>query len=186
MLRLELQPLWVRFPLHGLLAVFACAVAGVAMRSPSESIGSKVGVAVVIGVIVAAITTYSTRQSHAALNGAVTGLDRTQRSQAIAAVTRGVVPADQRVRCSAVRLGQAYLGHKSADQLKHQQRGAWVVLAFVVAFIVAIGVLAAASRLWLIDLYLLATVLFIVVAQQLGVSLTRRIHRNVSLLAGPR
>jgi hypothetical protein len=98
MLRLELQPLWVRFPLHGLLAVFACAVAGVAMRSPSESIGSKVGVAVVIGVIVAAITTYSTRQSHAALNGAVTGLDRTQRSQAIAAVTRGVVPADQRVR----------------------------------------------------------------------------------------
>jgi hypothetical protein len=61
-----------------------------------------------------------------------------------------------------------------------------VVLAFVVAFIVAIGVLAAASRLWLIDLYLLATVLFIVVAQQLGVSLTRRIHRNVSLLAGPR
>ncbi|MGH3563682.1 MAG: hypothetical protein ACRDTN_18330 [Mycobacterium sp.] len=178
LLRLELQPPWVRFLVSAVLVVFAGVGTSLTLRSPSESIRSTVAFAVVLGVVLAAAYTYTTRGRHTAFVEAVAGLDQAERSQAIAAVARGVVPADQRVRSSAVRLGRAYLGGKSPDQLKRKQRQRWVALAILVA----IGIAAAVVGAWLAGLYLLAAVLLVVVDVRLGVLRTRRIQRNISLL----
>jgi hypothetical protein len=107
----------------------------------------------------------------------VAGLDEAERSQAIAAVTHGVVPADPTVRSSVTRLGAAYLHHRSADQLKRQERGTWILLAILVAVSVAGAVMFSQQRLDLLVLLLIA-----VVVLPLGVLRGRRIQRNVALL----
>jgi hypothetical protein len=183
-LRLQLQPAWVRFLVWAVIGMFSAVGISLIASPQSESIWSTVAFAVFLGVVVAASSFYSTRDWQTALTEAVAGLDQTQRSQAIAAVTHGVVPADQRVRSSAVRLGRAYLSHKSADELKRQQRRAWVVLAVVIAVFVAL----AAAVMWLgpdgirLGLYLLALVLLMVVLGRLAMLRVRRIQRNISLL----
>ena len=108
------------------------------------------------------------------------GLDTTERSQAIAAITHGVVPTDPTARSSAIRLGAAYLGGKSDDQLNRQERQTWMVLAFLIA--VAIAAAAMNSSKYC-GLYYLALVLLPVVALPLGLLTTRRIQRNVALLS---
>lgn len=100
---------------------------------------------------------------HTALTGAVGGLDQAERSQAIAAVTHGVVPADQKVRSAALRLGWAYLGGKSADQLKRQERRNWIASAVLVAAGIALAIMDSEQRL-----YFLVLVLFLLVVLPLG------------------
>ena len=176
-LRLRLQPAWVRFLVWAVIGVFYASL----IASPrSESIWRTVAFA----VVVAATSFYTSRDRQTALTEAVAGLDQTERSRAIAAVTHGIVPADQRVRSSAVRLGRAYLSHKSADELKRQQRRAWVVLAVLIAVLVALAaaVVGLGPDGIRLGLYLLALVLLLVVQGCLGMLRIRRIQRNISLL----
>jgi Flp pilus assembly protein TadB len=158
-------------------APFAAAY-GAGTNSMSRSISSTVISALVFGIVVAAALTYTTRGMHTALTEAVAGLDQTERSQAIAAVTHGMVPADQRVRSASVRLGRACLGGKSPDQLK---RPVWIGSAIVVAIGVlsaVVAVLTDEPDLWF-NVFLMAYALPLV---PLGMLRARRIQRNVALL----
>ena len=101
-LRLALQPPWVRFLVW---APIGAVLFGGGTRLMSRSIWSTVIVAIVFGVFLAASFTYGTQRMYTALTEAVGGLDQAERSQAIAAVTHGVVPADQ--RCGPRRSGLA-------------------------------------------------------------------------------
>jgi Flp pilus assembly protein TadB len=170
-LRLSLQPAWVQFLVRFLEVAPIAAVYGAGTNSTSRSISSTVISALVFGVVLAAALTYTTRGMHTALTEAVAGLDQRERSQAIAAVTRGMVPADQRVRSASVRLGRACLGGKSPDQLK---RPVWIASAILVA----VGILSAVMRVWP-SLFLMALVLPLV---PLGMLRARRIQRHVALL----
>ncbi len=143
----------------------------------SRSIWSTVIAAIFFGVFLAASFTYGTQRMHTALTEAVGGLDQAERSQAIAAVTHGVVPTDQKVRSAAVRLGWAYLGGKSADQLKRQERRTWIASAVLVAAGIGLAIMDSEQRL-----YFLVLVLFLLVVLPLGVLRTRRIQHNVALL----
>lgn len=173
-LRLALQPPWVRFLVW---APIAAVLFGGGTRLMSRSIWSTVIVAIVFGVFLAASFTYGTQRMYTALTEAVGGLDQAERSQAIAAVTHGVVPADQKVRSAAVRLGWAYLGGKSADQLKRQERRNWIASAVLVAAGIALAIMDSDQHL-----YFLVLVLILLVVLPLGVLRTRRIQRNVALL----
>jgi hypothetical protein len=123
---------------------------------------------------------YAGRAMRTALTEAVAGLDENERSQAIAAVRHGVVPTDPRVRSAAIRLGSTYLGDQSADQLKRRERRVWTKLAIYVPIGLTVAV---TSPSWSSTLYWLALVLLLVVMLPLGVLRTRRIQRNVALLA---
>ena len=148
--------------------------------SPGESIWSTVVFSLFFGVALAAFLTYGSQATHKALTEAVAGLDKTERSQAIAAVTRGVVPADPTVRSSAIRLGTAYLGNKSAAQLKRGERQNWIVFAFLIALAIAMAVTNSTKYG---VLFYTALALLLVAALLLGVLTTRRVQRNVALLS---
>lgn len=192
LLRLLVQPPWVRFLVIAVLTTFIDAAILLGLRQPFGSIWSNVTLAIVLGVVAGAGYAYPA-PGRRAITEAVAGLDQAQCSQAIAAVTRGVVPADQLVRFSAVRLGQAYLayrGYTSADQLKRKQRWRRVGVACVGAY----GILFLAVKMnnrddtahphWLPGLLLLALALLLLVVVQLAALRTRRIERNISLLIG--
>ncbi len=175
--RLALQPLWLRFLV---LAPLLTVLSGVGTRftSPS-SITTIVISALCIGVGLALLLIYQRQPIHKALVEAVAGLDKTERSQAIAAITHGVAPADATVHSSAIRLGLAYLGGRSADQLKRQERRTWMILVFLVAVGIAEAVMNSDEDA---GLFFLALVLLAVIVLPLGLLRTRQIQRNVALL----
>jgi hypothetical protein len=74
-----------------------------------SSIWVTVIVALASGVGFAALTSYLGRVTQTALVEAVSGLDKTERSYAIDALNRGIVPGDPTVRSWATLLGTAYL-----------------------------------------------------------------------------
>jgi hypothetical protein len=176
LLRLTLQPFWVRFVFWAAYAaVIWLMLASPISRSPMSS-------TVIFAVALGALSTYQGRATHNALAEAVSGLDESQRSQAIAAVTRGVMPADQRVRSAAIRLGAGYLRGKSADQLKRYERRAWIawmVLVVVAASLIALPVMSSSTP---VGLRVLAAVLLLLILLPLAQLSTRRIQRNVALL----
>jgi hypothetical protein len=116
MVRLALQPPWVRFLV---LAPVLAALFGAATSLPLRHVWYTAISAIFFGVVVAGIAAYGRNQAaqHEAMVEAVAGLDKSERSEAIAAVTRGIVPTDPTVRSAASRLGSAFLRHKSAGQL---------------------------------------------------------------------
>ncbi|MDV3307082.1 hypothetical protein [Mycobacterium avium] len=180
MIRFTLQPFWVRLLISApILAVFWSA--GISLSSsPSPSVLHSVVFAVFVGVALAAWITYSREPAHRALVEALASVDKTGRGQAIAAVVRGDVPSDPELRSVAIRLGSAYLGGKSADQLKRQERQTWMVLVFLGLLCVA-GVVVESSvhaRLYFVALALISAVVL-----PLGLLRARRIQRNISTLA---
>jgi hypothetical protein len=135
--------------------------------------------ALCVGVGLALFLIYQRQPIHKALVEAVAGLDKTERSRAIAAITRGVAPADPTVHSSAIRLGLAYLGGRSADELKRQERRTWMVLVFLVVVGIAEAVMNPHDGA---ALFFLALVLLAVTVLPLGLLRTRQIQRNVALL----
>jgi hypothetical protein len=110
---------------------------------------------------------------------AVAGLDKTERSQAIGAITHGVVPTDPTVRSAAIGLGLAYLGGRSGEQLKRQERQNWIFLALFVALMIICAVLESGLPA---KLYFLAVGLFVALVLPLRMRRDRRSLRNVALL----
>jgi hypothetical protein len=170
MLRLALQPFWVRFVVW---AVDAAVILGLVISLTSRSPIIWIIVTVTSGAIAA-------HQGEATRN-AVGGLDKRARSQAVAALTRGVVPANQRVRSAAIRLGTAYLRGKSAEQLKRQEPLAGMVAVFAATIFVTLAVMNSSAHAGLA--YLSAVLLLLgVLPLPLGLLSARRIQRNVALL----
>jgi hypothetical protein len=91
-------------------------------------IESNILSAIFFGAIVAGFLTATTQAMHRGALEALSGLDQAGRSQAIDAVSHGVVPADPDVRASAIRLGRVWLRNKSADQLKRAEIWTWIYL----------------------------------------------------------
>jgi hypothetical protein len=146
--------------------------------SPSSN-SATVITALCVGVGLALFLIYQRQPVHKALVEAVAGLDKTGRSRAIAAITHGIAPADPTVHSSAIRLGVAYLGGRSADELKRQERWTWIVLVFLVVVGIAEAVMNSHKGA---GLFFLALVLLAVIVLPLGLVRTRRIQRNVALL----
>jgi hypothetical protein len=179
LLRLILQPAWVRFVV---CALFLAVWWGLftSLQSSYEFEGAVLS-AIVFGAALGGYFTVTTQGMHRAAQDAVSGLDQSGRTDAINAVVRGVAPADPDVRASAIRLGRIYLRNKSADQLKRAEIWTWVTFGVLIAVGVAGAAAFANDRLPFVVLAVLATIL-------LPVSLlsSRRIRRNVALLAeGP-
>ena len=176
LLRLILQPAWVRFVV---CALFLAVWWGLftSLQSSYEFEGAVLS-AIVFGAALGGYFTVTTQGMHRAAQDAVSGLDQSGRSDAINAVVRGVAPADPDVRAAATRLGRIYLRNKSADQLKRAEIWTWVTFGVLVAAGVAGAVAFANDRLPFVVLAVLAAIL-------LPVSLlsSRRIRRNVALLA---
>jgi hypothetical protein len=172
-----MQPVWVQFLVLGTICAVLWTVLWGMGTTPRESIWHNAILGLVSGVFFAGFLIYLGLPMREALVDAVAGLDKTDRSQAIAAVTHGVVPADPAVRSSAIQLGAAYLRHQSPDQLKRQERKTWILLAVLAAAVIASAVMFSAQRL-----YFLVLLLFVLVTLPLGVLRTRRIQRNVALL----
>lgn len=184
-IRLALQPLWVRFLVWSVfMAVLWFCVSWLGPPSQDDTLGNTVVTSLVMGVVFAATFTYMSRTAHRATVAAVAGLDQAQRAQAIAAVTRGVLPGDPAVRSAAMRLGVVVLRGKSAAQRsgksvaqrKRQKLLGWIALLILVA----LCIWGAVS--WS-DVRFLVLALFVVVAVPLGMLRTRRIQRNVALLS---
>jgi hypothetical protein len=98
-------------------------------------------------------------------------------SQAIAAITDGIVPAVPTVRYAAMRLGSAYLGAKAVDALKRRERSAWIATAIILALLIAWAVAQSSG-------YAIMYYLGLIVAISLPLALLRgrRIQRNFALL----
>ena len=177
-LRLILQPAWVRFLVSALfLAVWWGLFTS--LQSSYEFEGAVLS-AIVFGAALGGYFTVTTQGTHRAAQEAVSGLDRSGRSDAINAVLRGIAPADPDVRASATRLGRIYLRNKSADQLNRAELWTWITFGTLIAAGVAGAVVFNNDRLPFVVLAVLAAIL-------LPVSLlsSRRILRNVALLAEP-
>jgi len=178
-LRLALAPNPVRFLVMAVYwAVFWGLGTSFAWAPPDGDIRITAIVSLVSGLAFAFILVKLSRARHEQLVDAVAGLDRVGRSQAIAAVTRGVVPADPAVRSSAIRLGTAFLGERSAQELLRQELLAWGVLAFFTVMLTPIAMFAPGSHP---GLFFLALALLVVVTCWLDALSTRRVLRNVTL-----
>jgi hypothetical protein len=177
---IALRPAWLRFLEQAVyFAVFWAAGKSALSSSPAADIWHTVIEGFIIGVTFAAILQYQRRPMYRGFVEAVDGLDRTERSQAIGAINHGVVPTDATVRSAAIRLGLAYLGGRSTEQLKRQHRQNWIFLAFVVPVMIACAVLESGLPA---KLYFLAVGLFLALVLPLVVRRDRRIQRNVALL----
>jgi hypothetical protein len=176
LLRFILQPAWVRFTVW---AVFLAAwwVLFTSLQSGYE-LESAVLSAIVFGAAVGGYLTVTTQSIHRAALIAVSGLNQSERSEAINAVLRGPAPADADVRASAARLGRAYLRNKSADQLRRTQIWSWITVGALVAAGVTGAVVFREDQLSFVVLVVLAAVLL-----PLSVINARRIQRNVARLA---
>ena len=175
-LRLILQPAWVRFTVW---AVFLAGWWGLftSLQSGYE-FESAVLSAIVFGAAVGGYFTVTTQSTHRAALGAVSGLDPSERSEAINAVLRGSTPTHPDVRASATRLGRAYLRNKSADQLRRAQIWSWITIGALVAAGIAGAIVFTADRLSFGVLAVLAAALL-----PLSVVKARHIQRNVAQLA---
>lgn len=180
-LRFALLPPWVRFLVWAsVFAAYWFAFTRFASASMPESLWRTAIFSLFFGIALGAYFVYAGRAMHKAVTEAANGLDKTERSQAIGAITRGAFPSTPTVRSAAMRLGQAYLGGKSADELKRRKRQTWIAMAVLVATLIAMAVVNFGGHH---GLYFVALALFLVVATSLGVMSTRRIQRNVALLA---
>jgi hypothetical protein len=177
-LRLILQPAWVRFVVW---ALFLAVWWGVftSLQSSYEFEGAVLS-AIVFGAALGGYFTVTTQGMHRAAQEAVSGLDQAGRSDAINAVLRGVAPTDPDVRASATRLGRIYLRNKSADQLKRGEIWSWITFGVLIAGGVAGAVAFKDDRLPFAVLAVLAAILL-----PFSLLSSRRIQRNVALLAGP-
>jgi hypothetical protein len=175
-LRFILQPAWVRFTVW---AVFLAAwwALFTSLQSGDEWESAMLS-ATVFGGAVGGYFTVTTQSIHRAALIAVSGLDQSERSEAIHAVLRGSLPADPDVRASAARLGRAYLRNKSADQLRRTQIWSWITVGALVAAGVGGAVVFGDDRLSFVVLVVLAAVLL-----PLSLINARRIQRNVAQLA---
>ena len=177
-IRLILQPAWLRF----LVWAFFLAVTWGALTTLESrvEIESNILSAIFFGAIVAGFLTATTQATHRGSLEALSGLDQAGRSQAIDAVSHGVVPADPDVRASAIRLGRVWLRNKSADQLKRAEIWTWITFGLLFAAAVAAAAVNFKSD------RLFYGVLAVLSALVLPFSLlsVRRIQRNVALLAG--
>jgi hypothetical protein len=174
---LILQPAWLRFVVWAFfLAVGWGALTTLESR---DEIESNILSAIFFGAIVAGFFTATSQATHRGALEALSGLDQAGRSQAIDAVSHGVVPADPDVRASAIRLGRVWLRNKSADQLKRAELWTWITFGVLFGAAVAAAVLNFNSdRLFYGVLALLSAI-------TLPFSLLgpRRMQRNVALLA---
>jgi hypothetical protein len=172
-----MQPFWVRALVSGVpfglfYGLFTClsSHSGV-LRTVITILLSGVG----FGLLVA----YQGKTIYTELTEAVAGLDETKRSEAIAAVTDGGVPADSAVRLAAIRLGKAYLRRKTDAQLKRQEWWTWLLVLVFVGM--AIYLTATSSNKYEAAFGVVLGLLCVIV-MPLGVVRQRRIQRNVALL----
>ena len=180
-IRLALQPLWLQLLVSvPLLTVLFGSMVHFKSYPPTESVGSSAISAVIFGVAMSVLLAYQGGSTRKALVEAVSGLDAAQRSQAIAGVTDGVVPADPTVRHAAVRLGSAYLRGKTVDQLKRQERRGWITTAIVVVLFILAAVTQSSAYQ---TLWYLAIGLFTAIALPISVLRDRRLQRNYAQLA---
>jgi hypothetical protein len=190
-LRLGLQPFWVRFLVGAGVGGAGFAPVGIDFMfgSPSLSICQTIifalFFALVFGVALTCGSEGLTRGMHAALTEAVAELDQTERFQAVAAVTHGIMPADQRVQYAAVRLGRAYLGGKSPEQLKREERQTWVTLVLVVVTDIGVAVENFNAHDLCAGLCLLVLMLLAAVVLLLRLLSKRRTQRNIGLACQP-
>jgi hypothetical protein len=173
-----MQPFWVRALVYGVPFGLLFGL------SSSFSSSSRV-LSIVITILVTIVSfgllmAFQGQSMYTELTAAVEGLDETKRSEAIASVSAGGVPADSAVRYSAIRLGKAYLRSKSDAQLKRQERGTWLLLPLLVGL--AIFLASTSSDSYQAASAVVLAVLCVVVVP-LGVLRQRRIQRNVALLA---
>lgn len=181
-LRLALARYEVRFLL---VVVYWTVFWGLGMFAWNNTRGTNtvdtIFVALASGVGFAFLTVGRTEARRQKLVDAVTGLTPIDRSQAIAAVTHGVVPADDKVRSAAIRLGETFLGDKSADERKRQQRRNAAVLAgILIVGVVAIGFFTPGSYAFL---YFAALAVLSAATTYVDVLNTRQLQRNVGLLS---
>jgi hypothetical protein len=101
---------------------------------------------------------------------------------AIAAITHGVVPASSRVRSSAIALGRAALRNKSFEEVRHYERGMWIVVAIFGALVGVVLGLALYSHhsSSVADDVMMAIIFGIVFPSELLAS--RRMRLNTALL----
>jgi len=174
---LILQPAWLRFVVWALfLAVTWGALITLESR---DEIESNVLSAIFFGAATAGLFTATSQATHRAALEALSGLDGARRSEAINAVSRGVVPADPDVRAAAIRLGRVWLRNKSPKQLKRAEIWTWITfgLLFVVA-VVAAAMNFNNDRVF----YIVVAALSATVAPRSSHN-SRRIQRNIARLA---
>ena len=178
-LRLALAPNPVRFLVMAVYwTVFWTLGTSLAWGPPDTDIRITAIVSLVSGLVFAFLLVGWSRPRHEQLVDAVAGLDRVGRSEAITAVTRGVVPADPAVRSSAIRLGTAFLGDTSVQELKRQELFAWAGLAFFTVMLTPIAMFAPGSHP---GLFFFALALLVLLACWLDARSTRRVLHNVTL-----
>lgn len=182
--RFALQPWWVRFLL--LLPAYA-VLFGLAthfMPGATDSVASSTVAAVFFGVAMAGIVAYQGQATRKAALEALAGLGDAERSQAIGAVTDGVVPADLTVRYAAGRLGLAFLNGKTLDEIERRERRAWIAVVIFVALAVVWAVWMATTHSSAhATLYVVILVLFVAIAMPLAIVRGRRFRRNCALLS---
>ncbi len=178
--RLALQPAWLQFlELTLFFAVFWGAGQIVLSSSSVSSIWRNTIFGLVFGAIFAAVLQYQRRPWYRRFVEAVAGLGKTERSQAIGAITHGVMPTDPTVRSAAIQLGWVHLAGKSAEQLKRQERQNWILTALLVVLMITCAVLYPGFPA---KVYFLALGLLVALLLPLQMRRDRRILRNVALL----
>jgi hypothetical protein len=175
-LRLLLQPPWLRFLVWAL--IFAVGWGLFTSLQSSYEFESAVLSAIVFGAALGGYFTFATQGAHRAALEAISGLDQAGCSQSIEAVLHGGAPHDPDVRAAATRLGRVLLRNKSADQLRRAEQWTWVMYV-----VVLVAVAAAATSFPSDRLYFLVLALFWAVVIPISLRRSRRIQRNVALLA---
>jgi hypothetical protein len=176
-LRLLLQPPWLRFLVWALS--FAVLWGLFTSLQSSYEFESAVLSAIVFGAALGGYFTFKTQGVHRAALEAISGLDQAGCSQSIDAVLHGAAPHDPDVRAAATRLGRVVLRNKSAEQLRRAEQWTWVT------YVVVLVACAAAATSFPSDrLYFLVLALLWAIAIPISMHRSRRIQRNVALLAG--
>jgi hypothetical protein len=151
------------------------------LQSRSE-IESTILSAIFFGAALGGYFTFATQSAHRAALEAISGLDQAGHSQSIDAVLHGAVPHDPDVRAAATRLGRVVLRNRSADQLRRAEKWTWVMYAVVLAAVAAAATSFPNDRLYFLMLALLWAIVI-----PISLHRSRRIQRNVALLAeGPK
>lgn len=173
MLRLALQPSWVRFMGWAAYAAPWWLMISATWRNSVWSMA-------IVSVCSVALATYQGQAMQKALTAAVGGLHEIERSEAIATITRGVAPTDLGVWAAAIRLGRAYLGGQSTDQLKRQEQRTWILLAVVAAVFFVLALINSWGHATSAYLVLGLTLLVVLALEPLS---RRRIQQNIALFA---
>ncbi|MEE4024432.1 hypothetical protein V1Y59_15205 [Gordonia sp. PKS22-38] len=135
---------------------------------------------IIAGIPFGAYLAYRGSDQHRRLTGTLFALDDSGRSEAVSALLHGVVPADRSVAEAAVRLGRAYLGGRSLDNLRKRQRSQMQVMGAVAA----LGVLAA-GLVWDQTGYrnlMIGLIVVIAVILPLDMYWTTSLYRNIEAL----